>query len=116
MARWGGPAGSSCAYQREMLVQGQQGGWGLAVSCSCCGDGQTEPRLLPHTHLHSFPSCPRSPVQVVAAQQCWQLMRGPAGDDIEITAEEGRTAELVRTALSALQVGANGQLPRHESL
>ena len=55
-------------------------------------------------------------MQVVAAQQCWQLMRGPAGDDIEITAEEGRTAELVRTALSALQVGADGQLPRHESL
>ncbi|KAI7842561.1 hypothetical protein COHA_003798 [Chlorella ohadii] len=32
--------------------------------------------------------------KVVAAEQCWQLIRGPAGDDIEITAEEGRTAEL----------------------
>ena len=47
---------------------------------------------------------PCSHAQVVSANQCWQLMRGPAGDDIEITPEEGRTAELVRTALAALQV------------
>ena len=64
------------------------------------------PSLVPALPMLPLPCLP--PAQVVAAEQCWQLMRGPAGDDIEITAEEGRTAELVRTALSALQASAKG--------
>ncbi|PRW56398.1 hypothetical protein C2E21_4534 [Chlorella sorokiniana] len=53
--------------------------------------------------------------QIVSGEQCWQRLRGPAGDDIPHTPKEGRLEEAVRKAMLGLHKlsGVQAHLRKH---